>query len=309
MDDDLSAVAASRREPIGLDGLSAPRRRTVDEHMFSALVTSGQSSTCRLQLFTADGARPVVVVTQVMGEGMSLTNAVEAFAAAAWERYCPQEVLPPVWVQRLLGSEGEALPTGFQVVRFTEGQPYRPQNPRWSAITVEQLKELVGTRVEEGCGDGYVPRPEEPEPDLVFEEFTVVRLARPRPFRKPECMPVGVTWWRRWARQAWPRRGARGCCWYHGGDWHEVSAMALDVLKQARAQPVAPQDMEQYAVAHADAAGASRWQVEALATLFNVADAIQPSRNPGYINGQHRAQALLDAGVRRTVVLRMVWAQ
>ncbi|MFH9969034.1 hypothetical protein ACH4PR_48545 [Streptomyces mirabilis] len=84
--------------------------------------------------------------------------------------------------------------------------------------------------------------------------------------------------------------------------------MALDVLQRARAQAVTPEDIEQYAVAHATAAGASRWQGEALATLFNVANAIQPSSEPGYINGQHPTQALLDAGVRRTVVLRMVWA-
>ncbi|MEV5787809.1 hypothetical protein ACGFWD_40905 [Streptomyces sp. NPDC048448] len=38
-----------------------------------------------------------------------------------------------------------------------------------------------------------------------------------------------------------------------------------------------------------------------------MADAIQPAKGPGYVNGQHRSQAMLDAGVRRAVVLRMVW--
>ncbi|MGY3676583.1 hypothetical protein ACVWXU_000206 [Streptomyces sp. TE33382] len=33
------------------------------------------------------------------------------------------------------------------------------------------------------------------------KSVTMVRLARPEPFHEPECMPVGVPWWRRWARQ------------------------------------------------------------------------------------------------------------
>lgn len=276
--------------------------------MFGVGVPSGGRSTCRLQLFTADGVRPVAVVTQVAGEGMGLTNAAEAFAGAAWERHCPGEELPPVWVQRQLWPAGSERPVRFQRVVFAEASRYRPARPRWSAITPDELEVLVGAPVAADRGAGYVPRAEEPEERLVFEEFAVVRLARPRPFREPGCMPAGVGWWRRWVRQLLPRRGAgtRGCCWYHGGDWHEVASMALEVLKRARAEAVAAQDMEEFAVAHAGAAGAGRWQMEALATLFSTADAIQPARQVGYINGQHRAQAMLEAGVRRTVVLRTV---
>jgi hypothetical protein len=38
-------------------------------------------------------------------------------------------------------------------------------------------------------------------------------------------------------------------------------------------------------------------------------DPIQPERSSpgGYINGRHRAQAMLDDGVRRTVVARWDW--
>ncbi|MFB0620276.1 hypothetical protein [Streptomyces sp. AGS-58] len=89
---------------------------------------------------------------------------------------------------------------------------------------------------------------------------------------------------------------ARTCCWYHGGDWHAVNAMALEVLERACAQCMEPDDMEEFAIAHA--AAATRWQTEALASLFNIANAIQPASQTGYINGQHRAQAMLEAGVR-----------
>ncbi|MEU5241644.1 hypothetical protein ACH4UR_35640 [Streptomyces lydicus] len=59
---------------------------------------------------------------------------------------------------------------------------------------------------------------------------------------------------------------------------------------------------------YAAAAGATEWETDVLATLFSTADAIQPdSSGTGYINGQHRAQAMIDAGVHRTVVLRTAW--
>ncbi|MGW7196210.1 hypothetical protein [Streptomyces chryseus] len=313
MTDDLPAGPAPGPAPRGQDelrALSAPRRLSVDDHMFTA---PGLPGTFRLQLFTAAGARPVAVATQIAREeGLGLMNGVERYAGAVWERHCPAEDQPPVWVERQLWPEGSVQDTRFRRVAFTEADRYRPRGPRWSAITHEQLQDLVGAAVATDRGAGHMPRIEEPEPQpqpqLVFEKFAVVRLARPQPFREPTCMPAGAPWWRRWMRQVLPRRGARSCCWYHGGDWHTVNAMALQVLKRARARSVDPEDMEEFALAHAAAAGATQWQTEALATLFNTADAIQPSSETRYINGQHRAQAMLDAGVRRTVVLRAVYA-
>ncbi|WP_329167301.1 hypothetical protein OHB49_44430 (plasmid) [Streptomyces sp. NBC_01717] len=308
MTDDLPAGPAPEPAPRGQDelrALSAPRRLSVDDHMFTALRLPG---TFRLQLFTAPGARPVAVATQIAGaEGMGLMNGVESFAGAVWEQHCPAENQPPVWVERQLSPEQSPQEARFRRVVFAEADRYRPRGPRWSVITHEQLQDLVGAPVATDRGAGYVPRPKEPEPQMVFEEFAVALLARPRPFREPVCMPTGVPWWRRWVRQVLPRRSVRTCCWYHGGDWHTVNAMALQVLERARAQSVAPDDMEEFATAHAAAAGATRWQTEALATLFNTADAIQPASEAGYINGQHRAQAMLEAGVRRTVVLHHVY--
>ncbi|MFD9904038.1 hypothetical protein [Streptomyces sp. NPDC059063] len=287
------------QEPDGVEALSAPRRLSVDDHTF----TVGRS-TCRLQLFTAAGARPVAVVTQIAGEGMTLMNGAESFAAAVWEQHCPQEPLPPVWAERQLWPEDWSQPARWKRVVFAEAAPYRLRRPRWLSMTTEQLENLIGTAVATDRGTGYVPRPKEPEPQPYFEAFAVVRLARPHPFREPECMPKGVGWRRRWMRQVLPRHAARECCWYHGGNWHTVCAMALSVLKQARAQHIAAPDMQQFAAAYAAGAGADPWQTQALATLFCMGDAIQPSDEVGYINGQHRAQALIEQGVHRTVVLR-----
>jgi hypothetical protein len=82
--------------------------------------------------------------------------------------------------------------------------------------------------------------------------------------------------------------------------------MVLQVLQRARAQSVDPDDMDGFATAHAAAAGATRWQTEAPATLLSIVDVIQPASETGYINGQHRAQVMLEAGVHRTVVLHHV---
>ncbi|MGW2100164.1 hypothetical protein ACWCPX_21105 [Streptomyces olivaceoviridis] len=310
MTDDLHAGPAPEpaprpHGPDELSALAAPRRLSVDDHMFTA---PGLPGTFRLQLFTADGARPVAVATQVAGaEGTSLMNGAETFAGAVWERHCPDQDQPPVWVERQLWPQGPLEETCFQRVMFDGGDRYRLRGPKWSVITHEQLQDLVGAQVAKERGAGYVPRAAEPpKPQLLFAEFAVARLARPRPFREPACMPAGVPWWRRLLRQVLPRRGARSCCWYHGGDWHRVNTMAIEVLGRARAQGVDPAGMEEFATAHATTAGATGWETQALATLFNVANAIQPSRGTGYINGQHRAQAMLEAGVRRTVVLHHV---
>lgn len=310
MTDDLCAgqapEPANRRGQDDLWALSAPRRLSVDDHMFTAAMPSGFLVTCRLQLFTAAGARPVAVATQYPGEGVGAERTAELLAGAVWERHCPDEELPPVWIRLWLVPGGKPVPMVSQRGQFTETGRYRPRGPRFSTITHERLQDLLGTPIATDRGAGYVPRPTVPEPRLVFGKFAVVGLARPEPFREPQCMPAGVPWWRRWARQVLPHRAVRTCCWYHGGDWHTVNAMARDVLRRARTQSVEPEDMEEFAEARAAEAGATRWQTEALASLFSTADAIQPDREWRYVNGQHRAQAMLEAGVRRTVVLRKV---
>lgn len=279
------------------------RHRTVDDHMFRARTAVGGEASFRLQLFTAPGQRPVAVVTQTTYEGASLTNAAERFAAAVWERHCPEEKQPPVWVQRqLLHDDDEA---DFQLVTFKESEPYRLARPGWRTITSAQMEELVGGPVATDRGSGYVEPVPEPEPEAQFRVMAVCRLPRPHPFREDDCMPKGTPWWRRWLRQAVPTRNPRNCCWYHRGDWHALSRIAITVLAQAEESGVSAEDMADFADDYAMAVRASQWQREALDSLFSIGTAIQADRR-GYVNGQHRAQAMLDAGVHRTIVLRTV---
>jgi len=306
-DDDLPLGTGPARGAVqSVLHLAAPRVRTVDNHMFRP---SGDRSSAsfRLQLFTAEGQRPVAVVSQTMHEGMSLTNAAEAYAAAVWERHCPGEELPPLWVQRHLHDREFGMKDRFELVTFGEVEPYRLRSPKWRTISPEQLAELVGGPVADDRGIGYVPREPLPEPEPQFEVMAVWRLSSPSPFRAPECMPAGAPWWRRWWRQAVPSRGVRDCCWYHRGNWHTVNQMAIAILAQGTKAAIAAEDMADFADERATAAGADDWQREALLSLFNLAVAIQPSEGGGFVNGQHRAQAMMDAGARRTVVVRDVW--
>lgn len=192
----------------------------------------------------------------------------------------------------------------FQLVSFTVTGPYTLRGPRWRTLPAGELAQLAGAEVDPGRGSGYVPRTEEPDPKLRYDVMLVVRLPRPEPFRAPECMPNGTPWWRRWARQIVPRHSGRECCWYHGGDWHQVSAAAIRLVDDAHRAGLADEDIAASTDVLAALDNMPRWQRDALESLLSPAVGIAPDGYGQYINGQHRAQALLDTGVRRTVVVR-----
>jgi hypothetical protein len=299
MDEEIDAeVRAALR-------LAGPREGLVDNHMYRPGPDFGpRSASFRLQLFTASGLRPVAVATQTVDESPSLTNAAERYAEAVWEQHCPREPEPPLWVQRQLSADrppahGEEQ---WQLVTFADAEPFELHIPRWHTLTDDQLDQLVGSPVDPDRGAGYVPRPAEPEPELYFEVWPVSRLPRPEPFREPRCMPGGPPQWRRLLHSALPT-GWTACCWYHGGDWHAVTSLALTVLDLAHREDVPAEAMADYSDQYARAEGATVWQRQALASLFSLANAIQPGAEGHYINGQHRAQAMMDAEVPRTVVL------
>jgi hypothetical protein len=55
----------------------------------------------------------------------------------------------------------------------------------------------------------------------------------------------------------------------------------------------------------ARAEGVQGWQLEAMGSLVDPGKAIRLYNNGSeYFNGQHRAQALLDTGVRETLIVR-----
>ncbi|MFJ7279357.1 hypothetical protein [Kitasatospora sp. NPDC098663] len=310
MDDDLTP--ADPAHPRAIPGhlaaallLAAPRELRVDDHMFHPGPDLGPDSpSLRLQLFTAPRLRPVAVVTQGLQDGLSLTNAVECYAAAAWQRHCSDEDQPPLWVHRQLwtGRFAGRHEEVWELVTFAEAEPYQLRRPRTHTLTDNQREHLVGRPVDPGRGSRYVPRSPPAEPEPHFEVWPVHRLPRPLPFRQPACMPTGTPRWRRQLRQALPTRRVLSCCWYHAGNWHAVSALSLTVLDRARREEIPAREVATYAARQAHLTGASPWQRQALKSLFDLAIAIRPDEDGGYVNGQHRAQALMGARGRRIVV-------
>lgn len=315
MDEETAAPrpSAARRVPAQVSAalrLAGPRELLVDDHMFRPGPDLGpRSASFRLQLFTAPGLRPIAVATQVPKDGQSLTNAAERYAAAVWERHCPDEPEPPLWIQRQLWGDrpGGHRQAKWQLVTFAEAEPYQLSGPQWRTLADDQLEQLVGRSVDADRGARHVPRSPEPEPEPHFEVWPVGRLPRPRPFREPGCMPARASRWRRLLHQTFSTTRTRTCCWYHGGDWHAVTRHAVTVLDLARRDAVPADELADCADRYAQAAGATAWQRQALESLFSLAVAIQPDGQGHYVNGQHRAQALMDAGVGRTVVLVYHW--
>ena len=122
------------------------------------------------------------------------------------------------------------------------------------------------------------------------------------------CMTGQVPWWRVLARQVIPRRQPRDCCYYHRIDWHRVSAAAIRITRQAHSEGLSGEAFADRASEIAPAEDLPHEEQWALTELLSDATGIQVSRDDDgrryYINGRHRTTAMLEAGVRRTVIIR-----
>ena len=196
---------------------------------------------------------------------------------------------------------------GWNRVEFDVVARYELANPSWLAVTREQVERLVGGRADADRGAGYVPRAPLPQFEPRYEVAWVVSLPTPRPFHETECMPVGVGFTRRIARQLRPPRGRLGTRrWYHAGDWHRASALAIELVDQARRAEVAPDDISDHVLSALKARRLDSCAVGAVESLVCPAFAISARRRwprKGYVNGQHRAQAMLEAGVQCTITV------
>jgi hypothetical protein len=183
-----------------------------------------------------------------------------------------------------------------------------PKPVRIYRVTLEEICRLVGADVAADRGAGYVPRPAEP---VVPERFSAVRVAlfpRPDPFREDGCMPAGTPPVRRAVRQLAHRRRGRSCCWYHAGNWHKVSRTAITLLRRADRAGIAHDDFDDYVDDQIPRLDLTGWERQALRSLTT--DPIRFQRDGlrrTYHNGQHRSQAMLDAGVSRTIATRLVY--
>jgi hypothetical protein len=102
-----------------------------------------------------------------------------------------------------------------------------------------------------------------------------------------------------------PWRAQGDCCWYHGATGHRspVGRYGWCARRRRATSPMTRSPCSWWA----EADGVSPWELAALDSLVDPTVGIFVERDGTrsiYVNGQHRAQAMLDAGVRRTLVVR-----
>lgn len=279
--------------------------RIVDDHDFTiARPDGGGWGSCRVQIFTAPGQQPLVVATQTLPPrgGVALTNAAERFAAAVWQRYIPDSVDPPRWVEHYDRADPDEPPSWHEV-SFIVGPGRSLSSPSWQGLSGQHLTELVGESVDPGRGN-YNPPPAPPAPRYAFVLVPVLELPRPHPFRQPVCMPSGSGKIARSWRRLRPRT-LRDCCWYHRGDWRTVIDHVASVLgpEVSRDGAVVDDDLRHDLVAELEANLGSTWPGAAAASLLLFPLVVEEGQ---WINGQHRGQAMIDAGCGMALLERMV---
>lgn len=139
----------------------------------------------------------------------------------------------------------------------------------------------------------------------------VIALPRPDPpITDRTCMPPGPSSQRRLARQLRPRASLRDCCWHHSVDWRTASAIAIRLARQLRRENI--NDDEEKSGRLLDLireAGAPEPEKEAVTMLLYPGCGIQLDHIFGpwrlyHVDGRKRTYAMLESGVRRTVISR-----
>ena len=113
------------------------------------------------------------------------------------------------------------------------------------------------------------------------------------------------SWWERLRDRA-TRAVGMSCCWYHRGDWSTVVDTAVRLISAAKVAGLGADEKLRYVVLDAARAqGVTGWTMQALYSLL--VDPIVIGENDGevwFVNGQHRARAMRDAGVTEVLVAR-----
>ena len=138
-----------------------------------------------------------------------------------------------------------------------------------------------------------------------FEVWAVADLPPTKPFRVT-CMGADY-------RPRLTLTGRQRCCWYHARNWAAINKRAVRLVEEAhRLGASNAEQVRKFVDAQVGQPGGlfggRAEDHDALLTLFNAHRAllIGPSNN-GFTNGQHRAQAMTDQRVKRTVVLRWTY--
>ena len=78
--------------------------------------------------------------------------------------------------------------------------------------------------------------------------------------------------------------------------------MAVRLVRRAQAQDLQGRALVTYVRAQPEVIDLDSWQDEAFDSLFTDSISVEDGT---WVNGQHRAQAMIDAGVRRTILTQL----
>ncbi len=135
----------------------------------------------------------------------------------------------------------------------------------------------------------------------------VASLPLPHELKYPPCM-VGrrLRTPHRIARQLAPNAAERNCCEYHGQDWSFASETAIRLLAIAQGERLDGEEASDRVSKLAETERLSESDIAAIHCLVSTADPLMLD-DEGYIyGGRHRIQAMIDQGVKRTILVRHV---
>jgi hypothetical protein len=128
---------------------------------------------------------------------------------------------------------------------------------------------------------------------------------------EPWCIARGVGPFARLAKRMLPPSGPRFCCWFHGGSWSEASETAISIVEAESAKGIEGEELVDAVTERADRIE-SRWLRQAVSSLV---DGGEPLHFEGdsdwvrdgrfWVGGRHRAMAMIQQNVRRTVTMRL----
>ncbi len=137
----------------------------------------------------------------------------------------------------------------------------------------------------------------------------VARLPLPRELERPPCM-IGrrLRTLHRIVRQLAPRAVLRECCSYHGQDWGYASETAIRLLGIAQGEGLEGEEASDRVTELARAEQLSKGDIKAIRCLVSTSAPLMLHDDERFIyaDGRHRIQAMIDQGVKRTILLRLV---
>jgi hypothetical protein len=133
------------------------------------------------------------------------------------------------------------------------------------------------------------PPPPQQRSGWLFRIDQVILLPLPDPVTDPPCMADSRSRARHLVRRIVPGRTLRDCCWFHGVDWAAASEAAIAVLPDGVLDPTRTE-------------GRSMSDPAARTLLAEPINTAGLDADVTYRDGRRRLRAMLDQGVRRTVL-------